>query len=243
MDIERTAIRTLLMGLLAGAETPLHSVAAWETRLHPLVANPLLGRFMDQLRGEWPAASPPNAFCAQITEQVQERVSAWHPGWPHLWGHILRVTGVALTLAAEAQIDPVLVYLTGICHDVAKLDEEWSTESHEELGADFVSRMLDGELPYTQVKAIERAILKEGEGDLARVLHDADKLDKIGAAGIVRRISTDTRPDWLRDALDRVEDDWDKFPNMYFERSRELTSFKSNFLGWFLPQAQAAVRG
>ncbi len=100
--IDRTTVKSLLLGLLAGAETPLEDVTAWEARLRPLVPDPLLGRFMDQLRVEWPDITPPNALCASITAQAREHVSGWHSGWPHLWAHIQRVTGTALALAGRS---------------------------------------------------------------------------------------------------------------------------------------------
>ena len=79
------------------------------------------------------------------------------------------------------------------------------------------------------------------DGALGGILHDADKLDKIGAAGVLRRISTGTYPGWLPPALWRVGDDWDRFPSMHFDLSIALAQSKGDFLAWFLPLADAVA--
>ena len=240
-SINPEMMAALLDGLLAGAEQPLDSVGAWAERLLDNHSTPLAQDFVNQLGDEWLDADPPDALSDDITRQVIARLSAWHPGWPHLWAHILRVTGVAVALAAEEDVDPRLAYLMGICHDVAKLDELRSSESHEELGADFVGRALRGKLNPSQIESIQAAILKDGDDTLADILHDADKLDKIGAAGVLRRVSTQRDRAWLPSALARVGDDLVDFPAMRFDLSRDLARSKRDFLGWFLPAAESST--
>ena len=234
-------MNALLSGLLVGASQPMESVGDWADRLAGDDASPLTQQFVNQLDDEWFDALPPDDFCQQITAQARARIAVWHPGWPHLWAHVLRVTGVAVALAEEARIDPVLAYLMGMCHDVAKLDEMRSGEPHEETGAAFARRVLRGHLAPADIDSIQAAILKEGDDALGDILHDADKLDKIGAAGIVRRASTATRRSWLPEALWRVGDDAARFPAMHFDLSDDLAHSKLDFLGWFLPRAEAAV--
>ena len=235
------AMRALLDGLLVGADVLLESVGDWAERLDSDHASPLAGRFLDQLASEWFDVWPPDALCADVTEQVHAHLAAWHPGWPHLWAHILRVTGLAVTLAEDVDLDPALAYLVGICHDVAKLDEWRTSLPHEEAGAAFAGKVLQGHFPPETIAAIQAAICKADDGPLARILFDADKLDKIGAAGVIRRVSTGTSRDWLAAALARVEQDADYFPPMHFARSRALARDKRAFLGWFLPLAEAAL--
>jgi len=239
---ERKAMVALLEGLLVGAVQPMELVAAWAGRLMPDHATPLTRRFIDELEAEWFPAVPPDAFCELIAAQVREHLSAWHPGWPHLWAHVLRVTGTVVALAPEAGIDPAPAYLMGICHDVAKLDEFRTGEPHEEVGAAFAGEVLRGHLPAAQVEAIQAAIRKEGDDPMAHLLHDADKLDKIGAAGLVRRVSTDTDLGWLPVALSRVADDTRSFPAMHFHLSADLADRKRSFQAWFLPLAEDAIR-
>lgn len=240
---DRAAVRALLRGLLVGERRLMASVGDWAERLAGDGDSPLAGRFIEQLDDEWFDAEPPDALAESITEQVRTRLSAWHPGWPHLWGHILRVTGTAVALAEDEREDPLLAYLAGTIHDVAKLDELRTGEPHEEQGAVFAARALRGALRPSQIDAIQAAILKEGDDALTDLLNDADKLDKIGAAGLVRRASAGARWSWLREALWRVEDDAARFPGMHFDRSRDLATGKRAFLAWFLPLADPVVDG
>ncbi|HVO70545.1 MAG TPA: HD domain-containing protein [Aggregatilineaceae bacterium] len=240
---ERRAMAALLEGLLVGAARPMESVAAWAGRLMSDHATPLAQRFIDELEAEWFPALPPDAFCEQVTAQVRDRLSAWHPGWPHLWAHVLRVTGAAVALAPDAGIDPALAYLMGICHDVAKLDEFRTGQPHEEAGAEFAGEVLRGHLAAAQIGSIQAAIRKESGGALGYLLHDADKLDKIGTAGLVRRISTGADPAWLPIALSRVADDTQSFPAMHFRLSADLAVRKRAFQAWFLPLAEDAIHG
>jgi hypothetical protein len=240
---ERRAMTALLDRLLVGAAQPMDSVAAWAGRLAQDGATPLALRFIGELEAEWFPAPPPDAFCEQIAAQVRDRLSAWHPGWPHLWAHVLRVTGAAVALAPEAGIDLAPAYLMGMCHDVAKLDEFRTGQPHEETGAAFAGEALRGHLPAVQIDSIQTAIRKEGGDPLGHILHDADKLDKIGAAGLVRRVSTSTDPGWLPVALSRVAADTRSFPAMHFRLSADLTARKRAFQAWFLPLAGDAIHG
>jgi len=151
------------------------------------------------------------------------------------------VTGTAGALAGEAGIDPALAYLLGMCHDVAKLDEFRTGEAHEIVGAAFSGEVLAGHVPPASIASIQAAIRKEGDDAFTRVLHDADKLDKIGAAGIVRRISTGTARIEIAPALLRVAQDAQRFPPMHFDTSRALAARKQAFGAWFLPLAGAVV--
>ncbi len=241
-DAHTSAMLSLLDGLLVGAGALLESAGDWAERLtHERSESELAERFVTQLADEWFDAWPPDALCAMVTEQVRAHLAAWHPGWPHLWAHILRVTGLAVLLAEDADYDPALAFLVGICHDVAKLDEYRTSLPHEEAGAAFAGRVLRGHLPPEAIVSIQAAICKADDGPLAHLLFDADKLDKIGAVGVVRRVSTGTSRDWLPAALARVEQDADSFPPMHFVRSRALARDKRQFLAWFLPLAEAAL--
>ncbi|MBN1681490.1 MAG: HD domain-containing protein [Anaerolineae bacterium] len=234
---DHAAMAALLDGLLVGARRDMTTIGDWADHLLESDPSPLVSEFVNALGDEWFDALPPDTLCETVTGQARGRLSAWHPGWPHLWAHVQRVTGVAVALAEEAGVDPVLAYLMGICHDVAKLDEFRTGEPHEDVGADFVGEVLRGHLRPAAIETIQAAILKDGDDDLAEILHDADKLDKIGAAGVLRRISSDTRPGWVPVALDRVAEDAARFPAMHFDLSADLARSKQLFLAGFLPLA------
>ena len=65
-------------------------------------------------------------------------------------------------------------------------------------------------------------------------LHDADKLDKIGATGIARRVSTDTSSHYLIVAMRKLRSDLQNFPDMHFPTSKRLASAKKEFTKDFL---------
>jgi hypothetical protein len=236
------AVWALLERLLVGAGHKIDSAERWAARLDDGDPESLAGRFVTQLRAEWPDVAPPDAFCAQVADQVRERLAAWHSGWPHLWSHVLRVTANAVALAEDADVDPALAYLLGMCHDVAKLDEFETGEAHEIAGAIFAGEVLAGHLPPVHVASIQAAIRKKGDEPLAHVLHDADKLDKIGAAGMVRRVSTGLIRSEIAQALLRVMQDASRFPPMHFETSRAQAASKQAFGAWFMPLVGAALR-
>jgi len=235
---DQESMARLLAGLLVGAEQPMTSVGHWAERLLDDPPSRLAIRFLDQLNDEWLDAEPPDCVCERIAGIAQRHMMGQHPGWPHLWGHTLRVTGTALDLAREEGVDPAVAYLLGVLHDVAKLKEGTHAASHEALGARFAGRILADRLPARDVEQIQAAILKEGDGALSRILHDADKLDKIGASGVLRRVSTGTDRSWALPALDRVADDREHFPAMRTARGRDMAEGKLAFLDWFLTEAQ-----
>lgn len=226
--------------MLVGPDQLLESVGDWADQIIGEADNPLAARFINQLDDEWYDAEPPDVFCTEFTVRVRARVSG-HPGWGHVWAHILRVTGVALALADELGSDPAVVYLMAMCHDVAKLDEERLGEEHEELGAAYAARELRDHLRPTQIEAIQAAILKEGDDDLAQILHDADKLDKIGAAGLIRRAGPYASRVWLSDALWQIRDSARYFPLMNTKLGETLAANKQAFQAWFVPLAERAL--
>lgn len=224
------ARNALFERLLAAHRWRMDSPAAWAAWLGRDF--PLAATFLDRLAAEWPDAPPPDAFSAALAARVRGHLSAWHSDWAHLWAHIRRVTGLALVLGAEAGIDPVPVYLAGLCHDVAKLDEAWTGQPHEVSGADFAGRALRGHLSPPQIAAIQAAIRRESASLLALALDDADKLDKIGAAGVVRRVGAAGHRANLDAALHQIRTDAVDFPPMHFARSRALAAEKRAFLAW-----------
>ncbi len=238
---DQQAMLALLDGLLVGADQLVESVGEWAERLGGDDPSPLVSRFIDQLEVEWYEALPPNAICERVAAQARERVSAWHPNWPHAWVHLLRVTGIAVAVAEDENLDPALAYIAGMCHDVAKLDEFRTGEPHEEAGAQFAAELLAGHLLPEQIKSIQAAIRLQGDEPLRHIVYDADQLDKIGAAGIVRRVSNVKHHTALSTALWRVMDDAWQFPDMHFDLSNSLFRRKRTFQVWFLPQAEQAL--
>lgn len=210
----------LLQALAAGGQQNLIEIEDWETFLQgcPALRGAAVSRwFLAALRHEWLPLDPPTSLCAQVTDHVQGYLSGRLADWAGLWGHITRVTGCAGWIAQRRGIDPEAAYLAAVLHDVCKLDETITGSPHEEASAVYAVSLLRGELPRRQLGFIVEAIRAHPDRPapswgVARVLFDADKLDKIGAAGLLRRASSAADIDEACAGAERMLDDADAFP-------------------------------
>ncbi len=110
-----------------------------------------------------------------------------------LWDHVRRVARLAVSLGREEGVDPEACRLAGLFHDAGKFaggryhdddlpEEQRSVRALRELAADHG-------LPAARVEPVAEAILQLYRDDpeptpLARVLFDADNLDKLGPLGV-----------------------------------------------------------
>jgi putative nucleotidyltransferase with HDIG domain len=221
---DTATISALLTKLATGAGQHLFTVNSWASQLNG-TADTLT--FLEQLRKEWQPITIPSSLSQEMMDICREYLSGY-VGWPHLWAHTLRVTGNALGLAQEAGIEQEHAFLMGIFHDIGKLEEMNGGDSHETAGADIFRTMLSGRMPDKLITLMANVIAKSASpiNPYTQVLYDADKLDKIGATGIARRISTDWGAQHIRYALGRVRDDALDFPAMHFLASRKLAKLK-----------------
>jgi len=111
----------------------------------------------------------------------------------HDFDHVLRVLALAERLAREEGADWEIVRTAVLLHDVARVEEtDRLAQDHARAGAEFARRLL-ADHPPEKVEAVAHAIaahrFRTGPTPRtpeAKVLHDADKLDAIGAIGIAR---------------------------------------------------------
>ncbi len=111
----------------------------------------------------------------------------------HDFDHVLRVLALAERLARAEGADLEVVRAAALLHDVARVDEaDRLSHDHARAGAEFARRLL-ADQPPAQVEAVAHAIaahrFRTGPAPQtleAQVLHDADKLDAIGAIGVAR---------------------------------------------------------
>jgi uncharacterized protein len=125
-------------------------------------------------------------------EHVREQSAGEASG--HDWWHVHRVWRNAQAIAAGEDVDPVVVELAALLHDIAdwkfhdgdlgagsRVARAWLTE----LGADagLVDAVTDiiGRVSYRGAGVADEMPSLEG-----RVVHDADRLDAMGAIGIAR---------------------------------------------------------
>ncbi|MBN1137597.1 MAG: HD domain-containing protein [Anaerolineae bacterium] len=107
----------------------------------------------------------------------------------HDWGHVLRVLALAERMAEIEGADVEIVRTATLLHDIARSD---SLTDHAQAGAEIARRLLTGH-PPDRVEAVAHAIaahrFRSGPTPQtleAKIVHDADKLDAIGAVGVAR---------------------------------------------------------
>lgn len=110
----------------------------------------------------------------------------------HDFDHVLRVLALAERLAREEGADLEIVRTATLLHDVARGQGDRLAADHALAGAELARHLLEGQ-PPEKVEAVAHAIaahrFRSGptpQTPEAKVLHDADKLDAIGAIGVAR---------------------------------------------------------
>jgi uncharacterized protein len=110
----------------------------------------------------------------------------------HDFDHVLRVLALAERLAQEEGADVEIVRAAALLHDVARGQGDRPTTDHAQEGAEFARELL-ADQPPDRVEAVAHAVAAhrfrtgpEPQTLEAKVLHDADKLDAIGAIGVAR---------------------------------------------------------
>ncbi|MEI2692464.1 MAG: HD domain-containing protein [Anaerolineae bacterium] len=108
----------------------------------------------------------------------------------HAFDHVLRVLALAERIAQAEGADLAIVRTATLLHDIARQEPD-----HHLVGAERARTLLAG-WPVEQVEAICHAIeahrFRQGPAPAtleAACLHDADKLDAIGAIGVVRAVA------------------------------------------------------
>jgi uncharacterized protein len=134
-----------------------------------------------------------------------ETAKNWYPDDPvHGFDHILRVYHMAERLAREVGADLEIVRAAALLHDAEGSATEGGDEGrqdHHHASAAFARQVLEAEgWPEERIEAVLHCIRAHRFRDNseppatteARVLFDADKLDVLGAIGVVRVIAYST---------------------------------------------------
>jgi uncharacterized protein len=123
-----------------------------------------------------------------------EEARRWYEGADavHDFDHVLRVLALAERLALAEGADLEIVRTAVLLHDVARGRQDGVSVDHASAGAALARGLLAGQ-PADRVEAVVHAVaahrFRAGPAPQtleARILHDADKLDAIGAIGVAR---------------------------------------------------------
>ncbi|MFC1728449.1 HD domain-containing protein [Nanoarchaeota archaeon] len=119
-------------------------------------------------------------------------------GGAHSFDHTQRVCDLAITIAHDEEIDPEVLKAAALLHDIARL-KQWKKEikCHAEEGAKMAPEILKkhgfSEEKINKVVHCIQAHRKSKELNPetreAEILQDADRLDVLGAIGIMRVIA------------------------------------------------------
>lgn len=111
----------------------------------------------------------------------------------HHLDHLLRVKKTCLQIGKKLGADDTILEIAALFHDIARAEED--TEScHAELSAEYTSKLLtdrgwDEKIINKICYAIENHRYSSGVIPVsieAKILQDADRLDALGAIGIIR---------------------------------------------------------
>ncbi len=137
-----------------------------------------------------------------IATEVQARFAHFND-LAHGWEHIQRVYHLALHLAEQEHADGLIVGLAALLHDLGRTTRDPNT-AHAQRSAVLATELLAPfGLPLQTQNAILHAILahsyRRGISPAtleACVLYDADRLDSLGASGVMRWAMSTKRKRW-----------------------------------------------
>ncbi|HVB25703.1 MAG TPA: HD domain-containing protein [Ktedonobacteraceae bacterium] len=135
---------------------------------------------------------------ANIYQEVKKRFASIDD-LAHGWEHVQRVYSLALSIAEREGADSFIVGAAALMHDLGRVIPD-TTRHHAEVSVTLAGDILDAQsIPPAMQQAILHAIEAhsfsrniEPRTLEARVVRDADRLDGLGAMGIIRWAITGT---------------------------------------------------
>jgi uncharacterized protein len=129
----------------------------------------------------------------QTFAEVQQRFSRVIDR-AHGWEHVNRVYTLALHIAREEHADRFIVGMAALMHDLGHTEAQHGDDHHADLSVAMARDLMQRySVPAQQQEAILHAIIAhsfskgiEARSLEARVVRDADRLDALGAIGIIR---------------------------------------------------------
>lgn len=129
----------------------------------------------------------------EIYKEVQARF-AHLEDLAHGWEHVNRVYTLAQHIARQEGADSFIVGMAALMHDLGRTAPHDNGKHHAELSMEMATELMQRyEIPTEQQEAILHAIIAhsfsrgiEARTLEARVVRDADRVDGLGAMGILR---------------------------------------------------------
>ncbi len=136
---------------------------------------------------------------ATISTEVEQHFMGIHD-LAHGWEHVSRVYTLALTIAERERGNRFIVGMAALMHDLGRTAPHSETTHHADSSVSLATTLMQEYLvPQTQQDAILHAIIThsfslgiEPQTLEARIVRDADRLDSLGAIGIMRWAMTGT---------------------------------------------------
>ena len=149
---------------------------------------------------------------ATVATQVQARFVDF-TDLAHGWEHVHRVYHLALILSEREHADGLIVGLAALLHDLGRTTRG-PARCHAQRSAKLAKKLLAAyDLSPETLQAILHAILAHSyrhgtcpETLEARVLYDADRLDSLGASGVMRWAMTTRHGRWPQTATYHPDD-------------------------------------
>src|SRR5437588_1958473 len=135
---------------------------------------------------------------AQVYAEVQQRFAEFDD-LAHGWEHVKRVYTLAVSIAEQEGANSFIAGMAALLHDLGRLSDD-TTRHHADLSTSLAAELL---LPYQLAAETREAILHaimahsysrgiEPYTLEAGIVRDADRLDSLGAIGILRWAVTGT---------------------------------------------------
>jgi uncharacterized protein len=192
---------------------------------------------------------------AKMATEVQARFIGFSD-LAHGWEHVHRVYHLALYLAEQEHADGLIVGMAALLHDLGRTTRGL-TRSHAERSALLAKKLLaSSDLPYETQHAILHAILAhsyrhgvEPATLEACVLYDADRLDSLGASGVMRWAMTAKHGHWPEIktyhpddpfAQWRVPDGQRYLLDRFFTKLLKLQEAMTTATGWVMAERRMA---
>lgn len=170
------------------------------------------------------------------------------------WRHTLRILVTAREIGLAEGADMDIIEISALLHDIAKLDQRADEMHHAVLGSQIAEKYLRSQgFPEERIERVVEAVrfhsFDTHEDNLkleTLVLKDADRLDEVGALGVILtgvhagRVGMDYRGCFRQGIKDLRNLEDLKF---YTKRGREMFSQRIKFMADFWRQAEFELCG